>query len=145
MDFNSIEEMRRQMIKNIEIGARKALEYGQERAYEYIINEWYRKHHNEKYIRLNLMIQSLKIKITTNNDGVEAILYISDELHPPSNSYNRNPISFEELYEWFANGFGGETEPNKDIMEYTYEELIMAKSAFDIIKHNLIEEGFDFQ
>lgn len=144
MDFNSIEEMRRQMIKNIEIGVRKALEKGQEKAYEYIITAWY-SHHHKKYNRLNLMIKSLKIEVTSNNNGVDGRLYITEEMHPASNSYNKEEISFEKLYKWFADGFGGEEESNKDIMEYTYEELIVAKTAFDIIKKELSIAGFDFE
>ena len=145
MDFNSIEEMRRQMIKNIEIGVRKALEKGQEKACEYIITQWYSVHHHKKYNRLKLMTESLKIEVIPNGDGVEGRLYITEEMHPASNSYNKEEISFEKLYQWFADGFGGEEEPNKDIMEYTYEELIVAKTAFDIIKKELSIAGFDFE
>lgn len=142
-DFNSFEEMRPVLIRQISSGVKKALEKGMEIAYEYIIVNWYGKYPKENkhtYDRLKLMTESLKIKVEEKGDEIVGYLYIREDLHPASNSWNENPVTFSYLYEWFVSEYG-----EQDILEYTQEQLEMLQTFFNIIKSELSNAGFDFE
>lgn len=145
MDFNSIDSFYANLIQTMGIALKEAMEKAREKAYEYIENEWYGKHDSKFYIRTYNMVKSLYIDYDMPSEGVfNAELYIkNDELHPASNSYNREPVTYESLYEWFTDGFGGEIDSNEDILEYTQQVMFETREIFNIIKSVLSSYGFE--
>lgn len=145
MDFNSIDSFYSNFEQIIGIALKEAMEKAREKAYENIENKWYGQHHDTFYNRTYNMIKSLYIDYDMPSEGVfNAVLYIkNDELHPASNSYNREPVTYESLYEWFADGFGGEIDSNEDILEYTQRAIFETREVFNIIKSVLSSYGFD--
>lgn len=140
-DFNSIEEMYADVIKNLGIALREALEETKQIAYDYIITNWYSKYQPEEYQRLNLMIDSLQSKYEIQGNSLVAILYIkNDELHPISNSWNKKEVTYEYLYEWFSENYG-----EVPILEHTQDTLDDMKILVNIIRDTLKSKGYDFE
>lgn len=140
-DFNSIESFYSSIIQDLGIALREALDEGIKLAHDYIITEWYSTYTPKEYIRLNLMMDSLKTRYKLMGDTLEAEIYIDEGIHPASNS---QPQTFENLHNWFASGgrFGQEHE---HVMDFTADNLITNGRAFDIIMNTLKSKGYDFQ
>jgi len=139
-DFNSIEEMYADLIKNLGIALKEALEESKQIAYDYIITNWYSKYQPEEYERLNLMIDSLQSKYEIQGNSLVATLYIkNDELHPVSNSWNKNEVTYEYLYEWFSENYN-----ETPILEHTQDTLDDMKLLVNIIRDTLKSKGYDF-
>lgn len=141
MDFNSIDSFYSNLVQTMGIALKEAMEKAREKAYEYIENEWYDKHHNRYYNRTMELLNSLQIDYEMVGNEMIAILYIKGGKHPKSNSWTYR--SFEELYEWFEDGFGEETDGNEDILEYTQRAMFETREIFNIIKTVLGSYGFD--
>lgn len=138
-DFNSIEEMYADLIQTLGIALKEALEKAKETAYDYIITNWYTKYDQGQYERLGLMLNSLQSKYEIQGDSLIATLYIKDdELHPISNSWNKNEVTYEYLYEWFSENYN-----EKGILEHTQEQLDDLNIFVNIIKDTLKSKGYD--
>lgn len=140
--FNSIEEAYADIIQNLGVALQKSLEEARTMAYEYIITNWYGKYpknNKHTYDRLHLMTDSLRVKMELKGNELVGYLYIKEDMHPASNSWNENPVTFEYLYDWFVSQYG-----EKDILEYTQEELDSLKTFFNIIQNTLKKAGYDF-
>jgi hypothetical protein len=139
-DFNSIEDFYSNLIQDLGESLRKALEEAKTIAYEYIITNWYTKYHVDEYERLGLMLDSLQSKYEIQGDSLVATLYIKDdELHPVSNSWNKNEVTYEYLYEWFSENY-----KETPILEHTQEKLDNMKVFVNIIRDTLKSKGYDF-
>jgi hypothetical protein len=140
MDFDSIESAYKDIIQTFGVALKEALEEAKSIAYEYIITQWYSKYDEGEYNRLGLMLDSLQTKYELNGDTLEATLYIkNDELHPISNSWNKNEITYEYLYEWFS-----EYRGEQPILEHTQEQIDDLKIFVNIIRDTLKSKGYDF-
>ncbi|HBA03766.1 MAG TPA: hypothetical protein DCW51_07370 [Clostridium sp.] len=139
-DFNSLGEAYSDIIQNLGVALRDALEKAKEVAYEYIIKQWYGKYDQGEYERLGLMLDSLQTEYKLNGSSLEATLFIrNDILHPSSNSWNKKPVSFSYLYDWFS-GYREE----QDILDYTQEQLDDLNIFVNIIRDTLKKAGYDF-
>jgi hypothetical protein len=140
-EFNSVEDFYSSLIQELGIALREALEEAKQIAYDYIITNWYQKYPVHEYERLNLMIDSLQSKYEIQGDSLVATLYIkNDELHPVSNSWNKNEVTYEYLYEWFSENYR-----ETPILEHTQEVLDDMKILVNIIRDTLKSKGYDFE
>lgn len=139
-NFNSIEDFYSNLIKDLGVALKEALETAKQVAYDYIVTEWYQKYEPQVYERLGLMLESLQTEFKLNGNNLEAILYVRQDMHPASNSYNSNPISFDDLYEWFAEAY-----QSKDILEHTNEQMNDIHSFVNIIRDTLKSKGYNFE
>lgn len=138
--FNSIDEAYADIIKNLGVGLRDALEKAKQIAIEYIITQWYGKYDSGDYERLGLMLDSLQTKYEFKGNSLEATLYVRDDAkHAPSNSWNKKPVTFSYLYEWFS-----EYYQEQGILEYTQEQMDDLKVFVNIIQDTLKKAGYDF-
>lgn len=147
MANNQLSNIYSKILSATEEGMNKALQEAVKIASDYIRTEWYGKHPNglndnfeNTYKRTGELLNSLKIKCTRTNNGVIGELYISNELHSPSNSWNQNPVSFNELYGWFEQNY-----QKQGILNFTREYLITTGEALNIIKKTLKENGINIQ
>lgn len=139
-DFNSVEEAYSSIITHLGEALYKALEKAKTIAIDYIITQWYGKYDEGDYHRLELMKESLQTKYVINGSSLEATLFVRDDLkHPTSNSWNKNPVTFAYLYDWFSEYYG-----EQGILEYTQEQLDDLKVFVNIIQSELKKAGFDF-
>lgn len=144
-NFNSINDFYKDMIEDLGIALRDTLENVKTHAIEYIITNWYSKYpqgdRENTYNRLGLMLESLQSKYELQGNNLIAYLYIkNDSLHPSSNSWNENPITYEELYQWFSSYYG-----EQDILENAQEYIDESKILVNIIRDTLKSKGYDFQ
>jgi arsenate reductase-like glutaredoxin family protein len=144
-NFNSVADFYSDLIQQLGEALRNALEMAKSHAIDYIIVNWYNKYpekdKEDAYHRLNLMTDSLLSKYELKGNELIAYLYIKDdELHPASNSWNKKPISYEELYKWYHENYG-----EQDILENTQEYIDEARILVDIIRDTLKSKGYDFE
>ena len=147
MSNNQLSNIYSKILSSTEDAMNKVLQQAVNVAYDYIRTEWYSKHPNglndnfaNTYKRTGELLDSLKIKCTKVNNGVIGELYISNEQHSPSNSWNQNPVSFKDLYSWFERVYS-----EQGILDFTKEYLITTGEALNIIKRTLRENGLNIQ
>ena len=138
MDFNSLDDLYTSLEKAMNEALIDMAENAKQSAYEYIQKYWYDVHHHNYYERLNLMTKSLTYKYTQMSDGASVDIYVIDEMHPASNS---SPATYEYLYKWFEDGFGGEEDGNEGIMEHTQRLECDINSILKIFKDTLKRNG----
>ena len=141
MDYNDFNSAYNDIIKNARQSVERIFNEAKQKAYQEITDKWY-SYEPTMYNRLNLMLNSLMVDVNVNGDTIIARLYIRDSMHPSSNSWNRKPISFEDLYGWFANGKhpSGQQE---DILKYTNEDMFESGKVAKMLQSYMREKGFD--
>lgn len=141
MNFRNIEDLHEEILKQLEISLKAAMEEGVRLAKEYIKDKFYGTYEPSYYIRVktNNMLDSIDVDYDIKGDTLIAKLFIKDEKHPKSNSWTDR--TFEEIAIWFAEGAYGRSE-GYDVIKYTKEQLADLKVALNIIKKTLKKAGF---
>lgn len=142
MGNGDLDRIYAEILKSTRQSVERIFNEAKEVAYEVIKDKWY-SYQPKYYNRLHLMLDSLLIDVQVSGNTIIGKLYIRDDyLHPASNSWNRNPISFEELYSWFAEGNhpSGESE---DILEFTNEQMFESGKVIRLLQGYMKSKGFN--
>ena len=144
MANNDLDRIYAEIIKGTRQSIERIFNEAKQVAYREITDKWY-SYKPTMYNRLNLMLDSLLIDVQVVGNTVIGKLYIRDDyMHPASNSFNKNSISFEELYEWFADGRhpSGQSE---DILEFTNEDMFESGKVIRLLQSYMKDKGFNIK